>query len=131
MNEKTNTTLKVGELFRLIGRTTTFRVVRTYKAAGYIPAVEGHSLDGKTRTFPRVVDTRPAIPHPPVRRYEYWAQEHFAGQAGTDNAIWRDVCGLGNRTKDESIEYFEQVWGDERGTYRLVERRIDETILIS
>ena len=71
MNEKTNKTLKVGELFRLIGRTTTFRVVRVYKAAGYIPTVEGHSLDGNTRTFPRVVDTRPTVPPPTECRYEY------------------------------------------------------------
>lgn len=42
--------------FRLIGRTTVFRAVKFFKAAGFIPAVQGVTLDGKFQTFPRVAD---------------------------------------------------------------------------
>lgn len=53
-----NTHLRVGDDFRLIGNTETFKVVKTYKAAGFIPSVVGVS-EGKQRriTHARVVDT--------------------------------------------------------------------------
>lgn len=37
--------------FRLIGNTTRFALVRTFKSAGVIPAVVGISLDGKRKTI--------------------------------------------------------------------------------
>lgn len=43
-------------LFRLKSRTTIFRIVRYYKAAGFIPAVYGETLDGKFCTCARVED---------------------------------------------------------------------------
>jgi hypothetical protein len=42
--------------FRLIGQTTVFRIVRQYLAAGYIPSVYGHTLDGKHQTCARLAD---------------------------------------------------------------------------
>ncbi len=46
--------------FCLIGRPTlVFRVVGTYLAAGCIPSVIGHTLDGKRQTVARVVDVMP------------------------------------------------------------------------
>lgn len=44
--------------FRLIGHATVFRLVREYKAAGYIPSVYGHTLDGKMQTYARVADIK-------------------------------------------------------------------------
>jgi hypothetical protein len=35
----------IGKLFRFKGQTTTFRVVSAYLAAGFIPAVLGHSAE--------------------------------------------------------------------------------------
>ena len=46
----------IGRQFRLISQTTRFKVVRAYLAAGYIPAVEGHTLDDKLRTSARIED---------------------------------------------------------------------------
>lgn len=43
-------------LFRLKSRATLFRVVRYYKASGFIPAVYGETLDGKYCTCARVED---------------------------------------------------------------------------
>lgn len=49
-------TLAVGDTFRLVGRTgPAFVVVTVYRAAGFIPAVCGHSVDGK-QTCTRVTD---------------------------------------------------------------------------
>ncbi len=46
--------------FALIGRPTLiFRVVRSYLAAGFIPSVVGHTLDGKRQTVARVADVVP------------------------------------------------------------------------
>ena len=42
--------------FRLIGRTTVFRVTREYKAAGFIPSVVGVTTDGTHQTVARVAD---------------------------------------------------------------------------
>lgn len=43
--------------FTLISRPTLiFRVVQTYFAAGFIPSVVGHTLDGKRQTVARVAD---------------------------------------------------------------------------
>jgi len=44
------------QTFRLISRPNVFRVVRTYKAAGFIPSVYGVTLDGKFQTCARVED---------------------------------------------------------------------------
>ena len=44
----------IGKLFRFKGLTTTFCVVGTYLAAGFIPAVLGHSVDGKHQGRARV-----------------------------------------------------------------------------
>jgi hypothetical protein len=44
------------ETFRLIGRANVFRLVRRYKAAGFIPAVYGVTLDGKLQTWAREAD---------------------------------------------------------------------------
>lgn len=44
-------------LFTLIGRPTmVFRVVKQYKAAGFIPSVIGVTLDGKYQTAARIED---------------------------------------------------------------------------
>ena len=43
-------------LFRLIGNTTVFREVYRYKAAGSIPVVVGHTLDGRHQTVARLAD---------------------------------------------------------------------------
>ena len=45
--------------FRLIGRTTRLRVVRKYSAAGFLPAVVGHTIDGKFQTAARIADIIP------------------------------------------------------------------------
>lgn len=42
--------------FRLIGRTTVFEVVEEKMVAGFIPAVKGHTLDGKFQTTARKAD---------------------------------------------------------------------------
>lgn len=42
--------------FRLIGNETVFKLVRKYKAAGFIPAVYGQTLDGQRQTCARVAD---------------------------------------------------------------------------
>ena len=42
--------------FKLIGRATVFVVVREYLAAGFIPSVVGHTLDGKYQTVARKAD---------------------------------------------------------------------------
>lgn len=42
--------------FRLIGQTTKFKVVRFYKAAGFIPSVVGVTEDGKFMTCARIAD---------------------------------------------------------------------------
>lgn len=42
--------------FRLISRPNVFRVVREYKAAGFIPSVVGVTLDGKFQTVARAAD---------------------------------------------------------------------------
>jgi hypothetical protein len=78
----------------------------------------------------------PTLPPPPVRRYEYWVQELRGGKLGAGNEVWRDNIGLGNRSKAEAIVYYKQVWviglGHEDGpATRLVERRIDETVISS
>jgi hypothetical protein len=46
----------IGKLFRFKGLTTTFCVVGTYLAAGFIPAGLGHSVDGKHQGCARVTD---------------------------------------------------------------------------
>mgnify|MGYP003532519135 FL=1 len=46
----------IGKLFKFKGLTTTFCVVGTYLAAGFIPAVLGHSVDGKHQGCARVAD---------------------------------------------------------------------------
>ena len=44
-------------LFKLMSTTgPTFRAIRLYKAAGFIPAVYGQTLDGKLQTSARIVD---------------------------------------------------------------------------
>ena len=44
-------------LFKLIGMTgPVFRSVKLYKAAGFIPAVYGQTIDGKLQTSARIVD---------------------------------------------------------------------------
>lgn len=44
-------------LFKLSGTTgPTFEVVKQYKAAGFIPTVIGHTLDGKLQTHARIED---------------------------------------------------------------------------
>ena len=48
-------TSNIGRKFRLIGCTLEFVVVREYLAAGFIPALIGHSKD-RRKTQPRVVD---------------------------------------------------------------------------
>lgn len=48
--------MTIGDTFRLPGRDLTFRVVKTYLAAGFIPSVVGYTLDGKRQTVARVVD---------------------------------------------------------------------------
>lgn len=45
-----------GRKFRLIGNTTVFTVDREYLAANFIPAVVGHTLDGKKMTVAREAD---------------------------------------------------------------------------
>lgn len=47
---------KVGDQFRLIGRTSSFNVVRVYLAAGFIPSVYGETADGKFGTCARIAD---------------------------------------------------------------------------
>ena len=54
---KLNESLNIGETFRLIGNTTVFKAVALPLVAGFIPAVEGISLDGKYRTRARIADT--------------------------------------------------------------------------
>jgi len=54
---KLNESLSVGETFRLIGNTTVFKAVALPLVAGFIPAVEGISLDGEYRTRARIADT--------------------------------------------------------------------------
>jgi hypothetical protein len=46
----------IGKLFRFKGQATVFRVVSAYLAAGFIPAVLGHSVDGKHQGCARVAD---------------------------------------------------------------------------
>jgi hypothetical protein len=46
----------IGKLFRFKGQATVFRVVSAYLAAGFIPAVLGHSVDGKHQGCARVTD---------------------------------------------------------------------------
>lgn len=49
--------VRVGDVFTLVGRTgPKFRVVKVYKAAGVVPSVVGHSLDGKQQTHARIED---------------------------------------------------------------------------
>lgn len=44
-------------LFKLTGTTgPIFKVVKQYKAAGFIPSVIGHTLDDKLQTVARIVD---------------------------------------------------------------------------
>lgn len=43
-------------LFKLIGHGKVFRVVKTYQAAGFIPAVVGVSLCGRFKTTARIAD---------------------------------------------------------------------------
>ena len=44
-------------LFKLIDHTgPVFRAVKFYKAAGFIPSVTGHTLDGKLQTTARMED---------------------------------------------------------------------------
>ena len=52
-----NTAMRVGQVFRLIGRTTAFRAesVSKHPVCGLI--VRGVSLDGAYRTAARVIDT--------------------------------------------------------------------------
>lgn len=42
--------------FILQGNTTVFTLVKRYEAAGFIPSVIGHTLDGKRQTAARVAD---------------------------------------------------------------------------
>lgn len=42
--------------FQLIGCTAKFRVVACHNAAGFIPSVVGHTLDGTRQTVARVAD---------------------------------------------------------------------------
>lgn len=48
--------IRMGDVFRLTGRTTEFRVVAKTLAAGFIPTVTGHTLDGKHQTTARAED---------------------------------------------------------------------------
>jgi hypothetical protein len=49
------TASNIGRKFRLIGCTLEFIVVHEKLVAGFIPAITGHSADGRM-TQPRVVD---------------------------------------------------------------------------
>lgn len=49
-------TALIGKLYRITGLTTTFRVVSVYLAAGFIPAVYGHSTNGKHQGCARIAD---------------------------------------------------------------------------
>ena len=49
--------MKMQTKFTLIGYPTLiFKVVKRYQAAGFIPSVVGHTLDGKRQTVARVAD---------------------------------------------------------------------------
>lgn len=54
--KKSNPKSKLGKLFKFKGDKTVFKVVKEYKAAGFIPSVTGHTLDGKKKTNARVAD---------------------------------------------------------------------------
>lgn len=43
-------------MFRVIGQTIVFQVVKVYDAAGFIPSVIGHTIDGKRQTAARIAD---------------------------------------------------------------------------
>lgn len=45
-----------GKKFRLTSRTTIFRAVHFQLVAGFIPALTGHTLDGRFQTQPRIED---------------------------------------------------------------------------
>lgn len=56
VREDGGTTLRTGEQFRLIGRTTAFVATDIYYSAETICTVRGVTLDGKLQTVARVVD---------------------------------------------------------------------------
>lgn len=60
----TNTEMRIGQLFRLIGRTTHFRAVTIYNHPVAGPTVSGHSVCGRCRTSARICDTMGVEPHP-------------------------------------------------------------------
>lgn len=58
VREDGSTAIRTGELFRLIGRTTTFIATDLYHSAEIILTVRGVTPDGKLQTVARVADVQ-------------------------------------------------------------------------